>query len=187
MLARGDLEQAVTRSAAFIRRTPPRCSPGLGLEDEAAVLVDMEPAPGGARAARDGGSPTRWRSRRGCGPESCTTCWQHARRRGGRPARGHARGEATRLLRLFGREEAGELEELLAYGDESAGGLMTPDIVAVSPGRDRRGGHRAGCAPSPGRRDHLLRVRGLRRGTLLEGVLSLRELIVSPPAGRSER
>ena len=37
------------------------------------------------------------------------------------------------LLRLFGREEAGELEELLAYGDRSAGGLMTTEYVAVPP------------------------------------------------------
>lgn len=41
--------------------------------------------------------------------------------------------QREKLLRLFGSEEVQELQELLSYGDRTAGGLMTTDYVSVSP------------------------------------------------------
>ena len=91
--------------------------------------------------------------------------------------------QRARLLQLFGREEAGEFQALLAYGDETAGGLMTTDFVAVSPDdtvddtieRLRR------VSPEV---ETIYYVYVVSEEGLLEGVLSLRELIISPPDTR---
>jgi len=91
--------------------------------------------------------------------------------------------QRVRLLQLFEREEAGELQALLAYGDETAGGLMTTDFVAVSPDdtvdetieRLRR------VSPDI---ETIYYVYVVSEEGMLGGVLSLRELIISPPDQR---
>ena len=91
--------------------------------------------------------------------------------------------QRARLLQLFGREEAGEFQALLAYGDETAGGLMTTDFVAVSPDdtvddtieRLRRVSAEV---------ETIYYIYVVSEEGLLEGVLSLRELIISPPDTR---
>jgi len=84
------------------------------------------------------------------------------------------------LLRLFGREQAGELEDLLTYVDESAGGLMTPDYVSVPPSATAEEVVEQLRSVSPDV-ETIYYVYVVDDDGTLEGVLSLRELIVSPP------
>jgi len=89
------------------------------------------------------------------------------------------------LLRLFDRDEAGELEELLAYPDESAGGLMTPDYFSVSPMATADEVIERLRAVSP-EVETIYYVYVVSDEKKLEGVLSLRELIISSPEQRVE-
>ncbi|HEY5530831.1 MAG TPA: magnesium transporter [Candidatus Anoxymicrobiaceae bacterium] len=88
--------------------------------------------------------------------------------------------QRRRLLKLFGRQEAVELEELLAYGDETAGGLMTTDYVSVSPEAtaDEVIAQLRSVSPDVETIYYLYVVSGDGK---LKGVLSLRDLIVSQP------
>ncbi|MCJ7745525.1 MAG: magnesium transporter [Actinobacteria bacterium] len=84
------------------------------------------------------------------------------------------------LLRLFGREEAGEFAELLSYSDDSAGGLMTTDYVSVSPGATAEEVIEQLRAVDP-EVETIYYVYVVDDNGKLDGVLSLRELITSPP------
>ncbi len=88
--------------------------------------------------------------------------------------------QRTRLLKLFGRQEADELEKLLAYGDDTAGGLMTPDYIGVRPEAtaDEVIKRLRGVSPDV---ETIYYVYVVGKSGELQGVLSLRELIVSPP------
>lgn len=89
-------------------------------------------------------------------------------------------GQRKRLLKLFGPREAVEFEELLSYDDESAGGLMTTDYLAVGPdatvdeviSRLRSVSHEV---------ETIYYVYVVSDSGRLEGVLSLRDVIVSQP------
>lgn len=83
------------------------------------------------------------------------------------------------LLRLFGREEAGEFAELLAYSDDSAGGLMTTDYVSVSRGATAQEVIEQLRAVDP-EVETIYYVYVVDDDGKLVGVLSLRELIISP-------
>src|SRR5881296_2609981 len=84
------------------------------------------------------------------------------------------------LVDLMEKEEAKDVEELLTHSEDSAGGIMTSDFVALG------GGLTAAQAidelrakkPDPQLTYYLYVVDG--EGTL-EGVLSLRDLVVAPP------
>jgi len=89
-------------------------------------------------------------------------------------------GQRLRLLKLFGRQEAGEFEELLSYGDETAGGLMTPDYLAVRPDATAEEVISQLRSVSP-EIETIYYVYVVSEDRKLEGALSLRELIVSPP------
>jgi magnesium transporter len=84
------------------------------------------------------------------------------------------------LLRLFGREQAGELEELLTYSDKSAGGLMTPDFVSVPPSATAEEVIDKLRSVDP-EVETIYYVYVVSDYGPLEGVLSLRDLIISPP------
>lgn len=88
--------------------------------------------------------------------------------------------QRTRLLKLFGRQEADELERLLAYGDETAGGLMTPDYIAVRP-EDTGDEVIRRLRGVSAEVETIYYVYVVGDAGELRGVLSLRELIVSPP------
>lgn len=88
-----------------------------------------------------------------------------------------------RLLMLFGREEAGEYAELLSYKDDTAGGLMTTDYVAVSPDATVDDTIES-LRNVSGEVETIYYVYVVSEEGLLEGVLSLRELIISPPDRR---
>jgi len=87
---------------------------------------------------------------------------------------------ADELLGLMEPEEASDVKELLKYPDDSAGGLMTPEYVTVPAG-----------ITSQQAIEHLRRVGDeaetiyycyvVENANHLVGVLSLRDLIVSPP------
>ena len=93
------------------------------------------------------------------------------------------REQRLTLLRLFGREEAGEFAELLSYSDDSAGGLMTTDYVSVSPGATAEEVIDQLRAVDP-EAETIYYVYVVDDDGMLEGVLSLRELITSPPGRR---
>ncbi|MHB8895025.1 MAG: magnesium transporter [Candidatus Geothermincolia bacterium] len=87
--------------------------------------------------------------------------------------------QRARLLRLFGAEDAVELEELLAYEDDTAGGLMTTDYIAVPPETtvDETIEQLRGVSPEV---ETIYYVYVVSEEGVIEGVLSLRELIISP-------
>ena len=79
------------------------------------------------------------------------------------------------------RDEADDVKELLAYPEDTAGGLMTTEFVAVRDDLTADADHRAAARAGAGRRDDLLPLRDRRRRRRLVGVLSLRDLIVAQP------
>ena len=68
------------------------------------------------------------------------------------------------LLALMERDEAEELGELLAYPEDTAGGMMTTEFVALPASLDLRPGDRPAARAGARRRDDLLRLRHRRRG-----------------------
>jgi len=89
------------------------------------------------------------------------------------------------ILKAFGYEEAGEIEELLVYPDDTAGGLMTTDFVSVSP-RMTAEEVIEYLRSVPEEVETIYYVYVVGEDDRLEGVLSLRELIISPPERRVE-
>lgn len=180
MLARGDLQQAVTTVGGLHSADAAEVLSGLDMDDGAAVLVRMVPRQA-ARALLE--------------MEEVLQVEIAARLRAGQlhdllasmPVdeavdllRDVPEEKRLLLLRLFEREEAGELEKLLAYGDRSAGGLMTPDFVAVSPRATAEEVIEKLRAVDPDV-ETIYYVYVVSDDGVLEGVLSLRELILSPP------
>ena len=86
------------------------------------------------------------------------------------------------LLKLFGASEARELESLLVYGDDTAGGLMTPDFISVSPEDSAQEVINFLRSVSPD--VETIYYVYVLSGERLVGVLSLRQLILSPPERR---
>jgi magnesium transporter len=87
---------------------------------------------------------------------------------------------AEDLLRRMEADEAEDVRELLTYPDDSAGGLMTNDIVTVPPtvtAEQAIGLVRQQAAAM----DNVYYVYVVDEGERLLGVLSLRELIVADP------
>jgi magnesium transporter len=88
---------------------------------------------------------------------------------------------ARDLLSRMETEEADDVRELLTYDDESAGGLMTNDVVTVPPtvtAEQAIGLVRQQAANM----DNVYYVYVVDEGERLLGVLSLRELIVADPS-----
>ncbi len=87
---------------------------------------------------------------------------------------------ADQLLDLMEPEEASDVKELLKYPDETAGGLMTPEFIAVPAGMTaqeaigyiRKAGEEA---------ETIYYCYVLDSDKRLVGVFSLRDLIVAPP------
>jgi magnesium transporter len=87
---------------------------------------------------------------------------------------------AQDLLRLMEREEAADVRELLAYGEDTAGGLMTTELVAVPETLNAQE-----CINELRRMEpdaeSIYYVFVVDTAEQLRGVLSLRDLIVAPP------
>jgi magnesium transporter len=88
---------------------------------------------------------------------------------------------AQDLLSRMESEEANDVRELLTYDDESAGGLMTNDVVTVPPTvtADQAIGL---VRQQAANMDNVYYVYVVDEGERLLGVLSLRELIVAEPS-----
>jgi Mg2+ transporter MgtE len=87
---------------------------------------------------------------------------------------------AAEILRLMEKEEAEDVQELLAYAEDTAGGLMTTEYVAVSEGLTAQE-----CIDTLRRMEpeaeSVYYVYVVDAEEHLHGVLSLRDLIVAPP------
>ena len=89
------------------------------------------------------------------------------------------------LLDHMGAEEAADVKELLAYGEETAGGLMTTDYIAVkaSATADETIRYLRKLAPPASTAYYIYVVDDEER---LVGVISLRDLVVANPDDRIE-
>ena len=84
------------------------------------------------------------------------------------------------LLQLMDPEEASDVKELLKYPDDTAGGLMTPDLVAVPAGMTAQ--EAIGYLRKAGEdAETIYYCYVVDAQNRLAGVFSLRELIVAPP------
>ena len=91
--------------------------------------------------------------------------------------------KAEALLRLMGVKEAGQIRTLLGYRENTAGGIMTPMVTTVTENMTVQEAI-----------DHLREVAAENEGAYyiyvvgpdrkLDGVISLRDLLVSPPGTR---
>ncbi|HEY8414569.1 MAG TPA: magnesium transporter [Thermaerobacter sp.] len=90
---------------------------------------------------------------------------------------------AVDLLRLMREEEAADVRELLAYLDDTAGGLMTTEFVAVQDDLTAAEAIETLRRLAP-EAETVYYVYVVDQEERLRGVLSLRELIVAPPDRR---
>lgn len=107
--------------------------------------------------------------------------------------------KAARVLRLMDEEERGEIQELLRYPDDSAGGIMTSDFIAF-PGdmtvaevqrilrnksyqkiRDGKEETPEQRAARIAQEEDVFYVYVTDRKGILEGFLSLKDLLLAPP------
>ncbi|MEW6182895.1 MAG: magnesium transporter [Bacillota bacterium] len=96
---------------------------------------------------------------------------------------GMPREEQERFLTLMGSTEAEEVQGLLEYGPETAGGIMTTEYVAVRDDINAREALESLRATAPDA-ETIYYVYVVNKGNQLVGVVSLRELILSLPATR---
>jgi magnesium transporter len=88
---------------------------------------------------------------------------------------------ADDLLNRMDSEEADDVRELLTYEDDTAGGLMTTDVVTVPPTVTAEEAIRL-VRTQAAEMDNVYYVYVVDEGERLFGVLSLRELIVADPS-----
>jgi len=96
-----------------------------------------------------------------------------------------SRDKAERLLNIMGVREAEVIRELLGYGEDTAGGRMTPELLAVPSHftADQCIGYLRERAPDA---ETLYYVYVVDDEGRLKGVVSLRDLLTSPPGERIE-
>ena len=87
---------------------------------------------------------------------------------------------AQEILSLLPRSEAQELRELLSHSEESAGGLMTPEYISVMPGTTAKDVVEK-LRVSPPEEEHAFYIYVTDEGGHLQGVFSLRDLILTDP------
>ena len=69
------------------------------------------------------------------------------------------RNTRDEILALMERDEVEEVQELLGYPEDSAGGIMTTEFIALDEHLTAGGGDRPAARARARRRDHLLRLR----------------------------
>ncbi|MBM2809646.1 MAG: mgtE [Chloroflexi bacterium] len=89
-------------------------------------------------------------------------------------------GEAEHILAEMRSADAEEIRELLAYPPQTAGGRMTPDFVAISPGLTVAAAMRLIRAQAPDA-ETIYYVYVTDRYNRLQGVVSLRDLVLAEP------
>jgi magnesium transporter len=179
LLKRGELDQAVTTVGGLHAADAAEVLSRLSDEDEVEILVSLEPA-FAARALFEMEEPhqvevaARLRAGELHGLLERMPVDEAVDLLGDVPE-----ALRVRMLKLFGPEDATELEELLAYKDDTAGGLMTTDYISVSPDTtvDETIELLRGVSPEV---ETIYYVYVVSAEGLVAGVLSLRELIISP-------
>src|SRR5687767_10488643 len=92
---------------------------------------------------------------------------------------------ADEILSEISGDARGETERLLAYEPDTAGGLMTTEVVAVPDAATVDAAlESVRAAARAGRREAMYAVYALDATGLLRGVFSLRELLAAPPGSR---
>lgn len=84
------------------------------------------------------------------------------------------------LLDMMGKEDAADVRKLLAYPDDSAGGIMTTEFITVPPGRTAAQAMKA-IRQSAHEAETIFYVYVTDRKKHLEGVFSLKELVLAEP------
>jgi len=91
--------------------------------------------------------------------------------------------EAADILELLEDEEAADVQELLEYVRDSAGGIMTTDVMALDEEMSAEEAIGVLRTTTPDA-ETVYYLYIINRESQLTGVLSLRELIVAPPSAR---
>jgi magnesium transporter len=92
---------------------------------------------------------------------------------------------ADEILSEIRGDARGETERLLAYEPDTAGGLMTTEIVAVAEASSVDAAlENVRAAARAGRKEAMYAIYALDATGLLRGVFSLRELLAAPPGSR---
>jgi magnesium transporter len=91
--------------------------------------------------------------------------------------------KAEALLRLMGVKEAREVRKLLGYKEKTAGGIMTPEVTTVTGDMTAEQviEHLRGAAAD---NEHIYYIYVVGARAALEGVVSLRDLLVAQPGTR---
>jgi magnesium transporter len=180
LLERGEIKQAVRTVADLHSADTAEVLAQLSIDDEVEVLVNMEPG-AAARALLEMEEPHQVEVAARLRTGELRSLLERMPVDEAVDLLGDIpESQRLRLLKLFARQEAGELEELLAYGDDTAGGLMTPDYIAVSPeatAEEVISKLRLVSAEV----ETIYYVYVVSEDGKLQGVLSLRDLIVSRP------
>ena len=90
--------------------------------------------------------------------------------------------DADKILEKLGEEQSDKIEELLEYDESTAGGIMTPDVVAIPADRTVADAVQHVREASP--QDDLNEVYIVERDGRLVGVVPLRRLVISSPTTR---
>ena len=94
-------------------------------------------------------------------------------------------GRADAILSEIRGDARGETERLLAYEPDTAGGLMTTEVVAVPEAASVDSAlESVRAAARAGRKEAMYAIYALDAAGVLRGVFSLRELLAAPPGSR---
>ncbi len=95
-------------------------------------------------------------------------------------------GQSKELLNLMRREEAEQIQSLLGYEEESAGGIMTTEYIAI---RQERTAQQAleKIREIATDAEMIYYIYIVDKTQTLVGVLSMRELITAPPAAKLDK
>jgi len=88
-------------------------------------------------------------------------------------------GRRTRILELMKEEDSDEVEELLSYGENTAGRIMSPDFLALPQNMDA--GEAIRQLRKASEAEMVFYVYVVNEDGRLVGVVSLRELVTRPP------
>ncbi|MDD5748136.1 MAG: magnesium transporter [Actinomycetota bacterium] len=183
MLKKGEVKKAITTISNLHSFDAAEVLSGLEFEDEVKILADMEPSLT-ARALLEMEESHQVEIAAGLREGRLAEVLKEMPVDEAVDLLGDIPEEKkNRLMLLFGQKEVREFKELLEYPDDTAGGLMTPDFVSVNSSMTAEEViEHLRAVPSDIETIYYVYVVG--DDGSLRGVLSLRELIVSPPDRR---
>jgi magnesium transporter len=90
------------------------------------------------------------------------------------------RHRSRELLRMMGKEDSADVRKLLAYPEDTAGGLMTTEFITVSPARTAASAIKA-IRSTAHEAETIYYVYIIDRAGKLTGVISLKDLVLAEP------